>query len=326
MFSYYIDQVVNLVVHLASGLLITSMVAVFLFAILMRFLIFYTIKREDWFSREFDRRVDNYLDEAIKKDHESFFVACKRLLEKTYYELFEVRAILKRRKPDSVMHWSDRVFLIKQGTAWMVKDLLKYLRHLRFSHESRPKLLQISKSSFQRNPCFSKVFGILPASAFSDLINMLPGMFIVGGIFGTFVGIMKALPELGGMDLNDVQGSKVIMDQFLMSVAFSMKTSAVGIMLSVTSGVLNTLFSPEKIFIETVDRLESSLDKIWHVSTNNDLPHEIPDFDEHRDPLDALAEQAVELEYVKAERRGGGGAIVTGGSQLVEEAKVRKAG
>lgn len=286
---------------------------IFFFSVTLRLLIYYTIKREEWFSKEFDRRVDSYMDEAIKKDYESFFVACKRLLEKTYYELFEVRAILKRRRPDLVMHWSDRVFLIKQGTAWMVTDLLKYLRHMRFSHESRPKLLQISKSSFQRNPCFSKVFGIFPAAALSDVVNIMPGLFIVGGIFGTFVGIMKALPELGGMDLNDVQGSKAIMDQFLMHVAFSMKTSVVGIMISVMSGVINTIFSPEKIFVETVDRMENSLDKLWHVSTNNDLPHEIPKFDEHRDPLDALAEQAVELESNKARRRGGGSEPTSGG-------------
>lgn len=304
MFTYYIDQFVSMVADLATGLLVPSMVSVFLLAVLLRLLIYFTIKREEWFSKEFDRRVDNYLEEGKGKDFDSFFVACKRLLEKTYYELFEVRAILKRRKPDYVMHWSDRVFLIKQGTAWMVKDLLKYLKHMRFSHESRPKLLQISKSSFQRNPCFSKVFGVLPASMLSDLLNILPGLFIVGGIFGTFIGIMRALPELGGMDLNDVQGSKLIMDQFLMNVAFSMKTSVVGIMLSVASGVINTTFSPEKIFVETVDRMEGSLDKIWHVSTNNDLPHEIPEFDEHRDPLDALAEQAVDLEFSKANRRG----------------------
>ncbi len=307
MLTYYIDQVVNMVVTIATEILMPTMVCVFLVAIVLRLLIFYTVKREEWFAKEFDRRVDNYLEEAKKKDFESFFIACKRLLEKTYYEIFEVRALLKRRKPDSVMHWSDRVFLIKQGTAWMVKDLLKHLRHLRFHIDSRPKLLQISKISFQRNPCFSKVFGLLPASAFSDILNILPSMFIVGGIFGTFVGIMKALPELGGMDLNDVQGSKTVMDQFLMSVAFSMKTSAVGIMLSVTSGFVNALFSPEKVFVETVDRMESSLDKLWHISNNNDLPHEIPAFDEHRDPLDALAEQAVNLEFSKAERRGGGG-------------------
>jgi hypothetical protein len=54
-----------------------------------------------------------------------------------------------------------------------------------------------------------------------------------------------------------------------------------------------------------VDRLESSLDKVWNVSTNNDLPKDIPQFDEHKDPVDALAEQAVDMEYAKAQRRSG---------------------
>lgn len=307
MVSNFVQAFLDWLVTFATDLLIPAMIVTFFAAIALRGLIYYTIKREEWFAKEFDRRVDEYMDLDKIKDHLSFFVTTKRLLEKTYYEIFEVRALMKRRRPDQVMHWSDRVFLVKQGTAWMVKDLLKHLRHMRYTKEGRPKLLQISKNSFQRNPCFSKVFGVLPASVFNDFLNILPGMFIVGGIFGTFLGIMKALPDLGTMDLNDVEGTKLVMDQFLLKVSFSMSTSLVGIMLSVVANFVNTFFSPEKTFVETVDRLESSLDKLWNVSTNNDLPHEIPQFDEHRDPLDALAEQAVELEFTKANRRGGDG-------------------
>lgn len=187
----------------------------------------------------------------------------------------------------------------------MVKDLLRHLMYLRYNKDGRPKLLQIAKNSFQRNPCFSKVFGVLPGDLLTDMTNLLPGMFIVGGIFGTFLGIMKALPDLGSMDLSDVQGSKLIMDQFLLKVAFSMNTSILGIILSVVTSLVNTTFSPIKTFVETVDRLESSLDKIWNISTNNDLPKDIPQFDEHKDPIDALAEQAVDMEYAKAQRRNG---------------------
>lgn len=326
MVSHYVQVFLDWMVTFATDLLIPIMMLTFFAGIALRGLIYYTIKREEWFAKEFDRRVDHHLEVPNVKDHLSFFVTTKRLLEKTYYEMFEVRALMKRRKPDAVMHWSDRVFLVKQGTAWMVKDLLKHLRHLRYTKESRPKLMQISKNSFQRNPCFSRVFGILPASVFNDFLNILPGMFIVGGIFGTFLGIMKALPDLGTMDLNDVEGTKLIMDQFLLKVSFSMSTSLVGILLSVISSFVNTFFSPEKTFVETVDRLESSLDKLWNISTNNDHPQDIPQFDEHRDPLDALAEQAVDLEFNKAQRRSGIAGQQKSGNKASEEAEVKHTG
>jgi hypothetical protein len=111
------------------------------------------------------------------------------------------------------------------------------------------------------------------------------------GIFGTFLGIMKALPDLSEMDLKDINGTKMVMDQFLLKISFSMSTSLLGILISVVMSFLNTVMSPSKIFIESVDRLESSLDTIWNLSSSNDLPSDIPDFDEHRDPLEALAEQ-----------------------------------
>ena len=61
---------------------------------------------------------------------------------------------------------------------------------------------------FENNPCFRKVFGYIPISVSNDFLAVLPGLFIVGGIFGTFLGIMKALPELGGMEVSDAKRPK----------------------------------------------------------------------------------------------------------------------
>src|SRR5690606_11477429 len=144
--------------------------------------------------------------------------------------------------------------------------------------------------------CFIKVFGIIPGSVFNNFLNTVPGLFIVGGIFGTFLGIMKALPELSAMNLSDIEGSKIIMDTFLLKISFSMSTSIIGIILSVAMSFVNTFFSCERAYMDTVERLENQLDNIWNMSSNNKLPKEVPSFDADRDPIEVLSEDLITKE------------------------------
>ena len=298
MFSQELIQgmIDNLVVF-ATDLLIPLMAVGFVLALVARGLVYYSVSRHAWFAREFEKRVNQFLENEHHLKEVSFFITAKKILERTYYEIFEARAILKRRKPDYIMAVSDRVFLIKQGVAWLIHDIQKQIRHLRHGKsENAPKLLQITKTTFQKNPAFNKILGIVPAAPVNDILNILPGVFIVAGIFGTFLGIMKALPELGGMDLSNGEQSKMIMDQFLLKISFAMSTSLLGILLSVALNFYNTLFSPDKKFVEIVESFENTMDLLWNRSSNNTLPHEIAKFDEHKDPIEALAEESIKKE------------------------------
>jgi hypothetical protein len=295
-----ISQAMEYVVAFATDLLLPTMLFTFATAIILRLLIFYTIRREHWFASEFEKRVHRFLDENRSSTNLSFFVVAKRLLEKTYYELFEVRAIMRRRKLDAITPLSDRMFMIQHGTARLVRDTLKQIRNLKYGN-GQPKLLEISKTVFETNPCFNRVFGVLPASLFNDILAVLPGIFIVGGIFGTFLGIMRALPELSGMDLQDAEATKQVMDQFLLRTSFSMAASVMGIMISVAMTFINTMFSVEKLFVDIVNRYENSLDMLWNRCDSNRLPETI-EFDEHKDPIEALAEQSVDNELRKHEK------------------------
>lgn len=292
------QKLVDTLVIFATDMLIPVMGSVFILGVVLRGLIWWTIKRELWFAKEFDKRVRAFLEEDghIEK-YPSFYKNVKRLLEKSYYETFEMRSKLKRRNPDHLASFFDRIFLIQHGVAWLVRDTLGQIRYLKHD-KGHPKFLEVSKSVFQGNPCFTKVFGFIPGAKFNDLLNILPGLFIVGGIFGTFLGIMKALPELSGMDLNDIEGTKLVMDTFLLKISFSMSTSIVGIVLSVAMSLVNTVMSPEKAFVSTIDVFENSLDNLWNQSETNDLPPKEEDFDEHKDALEALAEQALQKELV----------------------------
>lgn len=297
-----IETIVKDYAVIIKAMLLPSLLIAFTIGCLLRILVYYTVKRNEWFAIEFEKRMKKFIESDVPTDKHSFYVTVKRLMEKTYYELFEVRAIMRRRKLDYVMAPGDRLFLIQAGSAFLVKDTLRQIRFLRYGGE-RPRFVEISKTVFQNNPCFNRVFGVFPAAPLNDMLNVLPGLFIVGGIFGTFMGIMKALPELTGMDLTNTEVTKATMDGFLTRLSFSMAASAVGIFLSVVMTMLNTFLNPERIFVEVVNRFEYSLEFLWQRCDTNLVPQDIPNFDENRDAIEALAEYSVAQEIAKHHER-----------------------
>lgn len=277
------------------------MAAVFVLGFFFRAIIYYTVRRHEWFAREFEKRVNQFMDSETpgRVENVSFFTISKKILERTYYEVFELRDRKLRRRPDFTMATSDRVFLVRQGCAWLVKDILKQLKFLKWTQDT-PKLLNITKATLQHNPCFNRVFGIIPMVGLNDLISILPGLFVVGGILGTFIGIAGGLQELGTMNLQDLENTKNIMDRFLHEISFAMQTSIVGIIFSLLSHVTNVIMSPERAYVSLVDRFESALDLLWYRSDNNKYPENEKPFDENRDSTEVLAEDAVASGIAKA--------------------------
>lgn len=291
--------IINGIVSFFADLLMPLMLLAFVSSVFFRIVIFFNIRRGDWFAKEFAKRIDNFVDGHQRGEDVSFYIMAKKLMEKTFYELFIVRSIMMRRKPDYVASLMDRIFLIQHGTARLVKDLLKQFRNLRYSEESQPNFTEVSIHVMEANPAYNRIFGVIPSSLFNDVLNTMPGIFIVSGIFGTFLGIMKALPDLGGLDFADIERSKTILDGFLLKVSFSMSTSILGIILSVLSTIVNTVASPQKMFVSTINRLNNCLILLWHTSNSNHLPQDLKEFDENRDPMEALAEQSLDKEIAR---------------------------
>lgn len=279
------------------------MAAFFVIGCLVRYLVYHTVKRHEDFAREFEKRVNKFIEAEVpgRSKNASFYGLSKKLLEQTFYEVFQLRERMRRRKNDGIMTLSDRIFLIKQGCAWLVKDILKQLKFLKWTDET-PKLLNITKATFHHNPCFNRIFGLIPINVVNDLASILPGLFVVAGILGTFVGIAKGLPALGGMNLTDVENTKNIMDRFLNEIAFAMRSSIVGISFSLMMHIWNTLFSPDRSYVSMIDRFEGSLNLLWYRADNNDFPLHERKFDEHRDPNEALAEESIEAEVERSPR------------------------
>lgn len=272
----------------------------FIVAVMTRLLIYFTVSRHEWFAVEFEKRVNIFVESQNPGDvhNVSFYVLSKKFLEKTYYEIFELRDRMQRRKPDRVMRVGDRVFLIKQGCAWLVRDILKQLKFLKWTDET-PKMLNITKTTFNHNPCFNSIFGIFPIGVMNDLVSILPGLFVVAGILGTFLGIRGGLTALGSMSVENLDATRKVMDHFLREIAFAMGSSIVGITFSLLLHVINTIFNPDRIFSSMMDRFESALDLLWYRSDNNNFPAQNVPFNEHRDPAEALAEEAIKLETSK---------------------------
>jgi hypothetical protein len=65
---------------------------------------------------------------------------------------------------------------------------------------------------------------------------LLPGLFVIGGILGTFFGIVNGLPKLAEMKLDDITTTKNIMDNFLTEISGAMISSITGIIFSVAGG------------------------------------------------------------------------------------------
>ena len=272
----------------------------FVIAVTIRVLIHFTVKRHEWFAIEFEKRVNHFVDSQNPGDVQdvSFYVLSKKYLEKTYYEIFELRDRMQRRKPDRMMRIGDRVFLIKQGCAWLVKDILKQLKFLKWTQDT-PKMLNITRTTFNHNPCFNRIFGIFPIGVMNDLVSILPGLFVVAGILGTFLGIKGGLVALGSMSVDNLDATKKVMDHFLQEIAYAMGSSIVGITFSLLLHVVNTIFNPDRVFSSMMERFESALDLLWYRSDNNNFPANNVPFNEHREPSEALAEEAIKLETSK---------------------------
>ena len=196
----------------------------------------------------------------------------------TFHECFELRDKYKRRNFDHITSLSDRLFLVEEGVARLIADTLKQSRYLkRDSHNV--KMIELTKGVFDTNPFFNRLLGVFPVSLLNELINILPGLFIIGGIFGTFLGIAKGLPELGGMDLQKIDETKRIMDMFLAGISMAMIKSILGIFLSVNMSLINTVFAPEGIYYNLINRYSAALEQVWNETTTNEYDRSEIDLD-----------------------------------------------
>jgi hypothetical protein len=133
-----------------------------------------------------------------------------------------------------------------------------------FKSQHPPCFNSLAERILEQDNYWTKLFGWIPINGFSRLIDILPGVFVVMGIFGTFVGICMALPEIATIDFNQLDKSSSILSGFVNNVTFAMQTSIAGILLSLTLTFLNTLFPVQGVRENITKKMGESLEMLWY--------------------------------------------------------------
>lgn len=133
-----------------------------------------------------------------------------------------------------------------------------------FHCETPPNFFELTHRIMGQDSNWTMILKKLPIDGVSRLIDIMPGLFVVFGVFGTFVGISMALPEIAKIDFNNIDGSGETLSAFVTSTAYAMQTSLAGIVFSVVMTVMNALFPIKEVRSRIVKKVETSLQSLWY--------------------------------------------------------------
>lgn len=134
-----------------------------------------------------------------------------------------------------------------------------------------PNFDELSNRVLNKDPFWTRILGVVPIDTLQRILSIMPGLFIIGGIFGTFIGITAALPMIATIDLGDLDAAGPILNAFVANIAFSMKTSIAGIIYSVILTLLNTLFPIASMRSEVREGVARTFEHIWNRVHNDKL-------------------------------------------------------
>ncbi len=127
-----------------------------------------------------------------------------------------------------------------------------------------PNFTEIAERVLNQDNSWRTILKFLPIDSLNRGLDILPNLFIVFGIFGTFIGITSALPLIATIDLNDLSAATPILNSFVAGVAYSMNTSIAGIVYSVIMTIITALFPLGVTRVEVIKNLERSLEVVWY--------------------------------------------------------------
>ena len=133
-----------------------------------------------------------------------------------------------------------------------------------FKSKYPPNYNDLTNRVLENEVTWNKLFSFFPIAPISRLIDILPGLFVVFGIFGTFIGISMALPEIAKIDFNNLDASGEILTQFVKSVTYAMQTSIAGIMFSLITTFLNTIAPVTGMRKKTHKKISNCFENVWN--------------------------------------------------------------
>lgn len=165
-----------------------------------------------------------------------------------------------------------------------------------------PNFDDLTTRVLEQDRQWKTVLGVVPVEMVSRMLDILPSLFVVGGIFGTFVGVMAGLPQIAQIDLNHIDQAGPILGSFVKDIAFSMNASIVGIACNIVMTVLNAMFPVAEVRSNIKQTVERSLELIWY------RIHGTDESKSEAQVIELLTEIVEELRGAKRQRPGGRGA------------------
>ena len=250
-----------------SGNLIPVMAVVLLVALAFRYVIFMSGKRDNTYFKTFSETVEKLLetdDKNEKIDNVDFWIT--QLLHRVTSRLPDRNLRFKKFKEkggnDSFRNQHRESFSdFADGKRSIVHSVKQNIDAFRSPHP--PNFHQLTLRILNQDKKWTTILGVVPLDKLSRMLDILPGLFIIGGIFGTFLGITAALPTIATIDLSKLDEAGPILNNFVANVAFSMNTSITGIICSVIMTVLNTLYPVVLVRNQVVKNLEHCFEFMW---------------------------------------------------------------
>ncbi|MCC7440482.1 MAG: hypothetical protein IT285_02550 [Bdellovibrionales bacterium] len=235
-----------------AGLMLLTFVA----GALGRATLYYLLRSEERFCREFEKRVHRHLDREYPETRGlSFHAGVESLLKRTFTEIYQLRAQHLRRTLDRAAVWADRQLGVEARAQTLIEDTLRRARGLE-PGQAGPALGETPRFAFGWDS--PRLTGL------NDSLNLLPGLFILAGLLGTLLGIMGGLPRLSGMDVSDLNTARATLDAFLGQMTGSLTASVMGLVLSGFFAILNVLLSPADAHERAVERFRIALELLWN--------------------------------------------------------------
>lgn len=249
---------------IASDYLIETMSIVFAIALILRFMAYRANKKDQLyystFTREIEKRVER--DDIGKIELEDIEAYVEGLLDEVAQSL--PSRGLRMLKPNKEA--SGRKIMSVREYAGGSQSLVHSLKSETnaFKAKQKPNFDQLTHRVMGKDAHWIKLHNLLPIESVIRMIDVLPGIFIVIGIFGTFVGITNALPRIAEIDFNNISTSSSVLSVFVKDVSFAMQTSIAGIAFSLIISFLNTLFPISTIRNAIASELENCLEYLWY--------------------------------------------------------------
>jgi hypothetical protein len=260
---------IDMILNFFSNYLIEVMGAMLVIALVARFQAYRVSKRDKVYFFTLTREILV----TIEKEKEQ-----KAKIENVENYISELMGKVGKKIPNRALRMDKREQAEKKESLISLQDYVGgksgFLSNIQseasvFHCQTPPNFTELTHRLLGQDDKWNKLVGPIPIEGVSRMIDILPGLFIVFGVFGTFVGISMALPEIANIDFNNLETSGSTLTKFVLNTTFAMKTSIAGIFFSVILTMLNT-FSPIKdVRGRIFKQIETTMHALWyHVQQN----------------------------------------------------------